>query len=672
MSDIRLPLADEAARLGYRAAWLLVLAFAMALSAWVVPATNYAVPLAAAAATLAAVALCVLVIGGPASMRRRRRAEVLRDLFGNDRRPAYVTDSAGRLVWSNDAGDLDRLLASDLADPSEVVADLRARALAEGSAERRLARTPPRRLTVQQVVGGDLLWRLDDAPAAETEASPVDFEALPLPLIEIDRDGMIVSANLRARGVLKIGEGERVGLHEIVDGLGRSVPKWVFDAFAGLGLARPEVVRASRRTEDMFIQIVLDRAPGSGSNRLMAVMHDATHLKTLEAQMVQSQKMQAIGQLAGGVAHDFNNLLTAIRGHCDLLLLRRDASDPDFADLEQINQNANRAASLVGQLLAFSRKQNLKLESVALRDLLSDLTHLLDRLVGARVTLALNHAPDLPLVRADRRQLEQVIMNLVVNARDAMPNGGRIDISTRSVHLERPLTRDRATVPIGDYVEVSVVDEGTGIPPDVRKKIFEPFFTTKKTGEGTGLGLSTAYGIVKQIGGYIFVDSREGQGTTFTLLFPADAVPLLPVPEAPRPEQAAKDADGAVILLVEDEAPVRAFATRALRLRGYEVIEAEDGESALEIVSDDSVSIDLFVSDVIMPGMDGPTWVRHARERRPDVPVVFMSGYAEESFSGTQALIARSAFIQKPFSLSDLTTIVARQFEMENEPSADG
>ncbi|WP_375262173.1 ATP-binding protein [Palleronia sp.] len=644
----------------------MALSVGVIFSAWAAPSNEYAIPLLAFGVTLAAVSAFLILLGGPVALRRRRRAELLRDLFCNDRRPTYVTDAAGRLVWSNDAGDLDRLLAADLADPSEVIAELRARALAEGSAERRLPRVPSRRLSVQKVSGGDLLWRLDEATVTEGDAL-VDFEGLPLPMIEIDREGMVVSANSRARTLLRIGDAGKVGLYELVDGLGRSVPKWVADAFSGVAIARPEVVRASRRTEDMYVQIILDRAPGSGGERLMAVLQDATHLKTLEAQMVQSQKMQAIGQLAGGVAHDFNNLLTAIRGHCDLLLLRRDASDPDFADLEQINQNANRAASLVGQLLAFSRKQNLKLETVALRDLLSDLTHLLDRLVGARVTLALNHAVDLPLVRADRRQLEQVIMNLVVNARDAMPTGGRIDISTRAMRLEAPLTRDRVTVPVGEYVEVSVVDEGTGIPPEVRKKIFEPFFTTKKTGEGTGLGLSTAYGIVKQTGGYIFVDSRQGQGTTFTLLFPAHTGPLITEAAAPRPAPATKDADGAVILLVEDEAPVRAFAARALRLRGYEVIEAEDGESALEAVLDDAAKIDLFVSDVVMPGMDGPTWVQRARERRPDVPVVFMSGYAEESFSGTQARIARSAFIQKPFSLSDLTSVVSRQLDTGSE-----
>ena len=221
--------------------------------------------------------------------------------------------------------------------------------------------------------------------------------------------------------------------------------------------------------------------------------------------------MQAIGQLAGGVAHDFNNLLTAISGHCDLLLLRHDQGDSDYSDLVQINQNANRAAALVGQLLAFSRKQTLRPEIVDMRDTLSDLTHLLNRLVGEKVNLTLGHDPILKSIRADKRQLEQVLMNLVVNARDAMPDGGDIRIEIESRTLTEPTKRERVTVPAGEYVTVRVVDQGTGISPDKLQKVFEPFFTTKRTGEGTGLGLSTAYGIVKQSGGYIFVDSKLGE-----------------------------------------------------------------------------------------------------------------------------------------------------------------
>ena len=395
---------------------------------------------------------------------------------------------------------------------------------------------------------------------------------------------------------------------------------------------------------------------------LIAVLSDATQLKTLEAQFVQSQKMQAIGQLAGGVAHDFNNLLTAISGHCDLLLLRHDQGDADYSDLIQINQNSNRAAALVGQLLAFSRKQTLRPEVLDMRDTLSDLTHLLNRLVGEKVSLTLSHDPVLKSIRADKRQLEQVLMNLVVNARDAMPEGGEIRIETESRTLITPMSRERVTVPVGEYVTVRVVDHGTGISADKLQKVFEPFFTTKRTGEGTGLGLSTAYGIVKQTGGYIFVDSKLGEGTCFTLLFPV-IVANSDMPTVPKKEKAisAPNHGDGLILLVEDEAPVRAFASRALRLRGYTVLEADSAEAALKTLEDESLNIDLFVTDVVMPGKDGPSWVKEAMLVRPDVRVVFVSGYAEDKLSDTQAKIPNSVFLPKPFSLNELTETVHRQ-----------
>jgi two-component system cell cycle sensor histidine kinase/response regulator CckA len=447
-----------------------------------------------------------------------------------------------------------------------------------------------------------------------------------------------------------------------MEGLGRSITDWLKDNVAGRSTQNSEFLRLKRMDKEIFVQVTLNRITDGGEPALIAVLSDATELKTLEAQFVQSQKMQAIGQLAGGVAHDFNNLLTAISGHCDLLLLRHDQGDPDFSDLVQINQNANRAAALVGQLLAFSRKQTLRPETLNMRDTLADLTHLLNRLVGEKVTLVLTHDPVLAPIRADKRQLEQVLMNLVVNARDAMPNGGEIRIETEGLTLTEPLQRDRAIVPVGEYVTVKVSDDGTGIPQDKQQKVFEPFFTTKRTGEGTGLGLSTAYGIVKQTGGFIFLDSAPGQGTTFTLYFPVlekteePAHAVVPKDTAP----AAKHGDG-VILLVEDEAPVRAFASRALRLRGYTVLEAESAEAALKTLEDESLNVDVFVTDVVMPGMDGPSWVREALKTRPDVRVVFVSGYAEDSFGESQTKIPNSVFLPKPFSLSDLTDTVLRQ-----------
>lgn len=511
-------------------------------------------------------------------------------------------------------------------------------------------------------------------PGEASQAEPTEsfgwnaVEDLPVPLLKITITGEVVGSNREARQLLnhQIAPGTRIG--DIVDGLGRPMVDWLREAAEGRGVSSPEFLRCTGARQDTFVQVLLNPLEGEDkSNNVIAVLNDVTEFKSLEAQFVQSQKMQAIGQLAGGVAHDFNNLLTAISGHCDLLLLRHDQGDQDYGDLIQIHQNANRAASLVGQLLAFSRKQNLRPEVLDMRNTLSDLTHLLNRLVGEKVTLTLNHDPGLVNIRADKRQLEQVMMNLVVNARDAMPTGGEIRIETENVTLGQPLERDRATVPAGDYVMVRVIDEGCGIPPEKLPKIFEPFYTTKRTGEGTGLGLSTAYGIVKQTGGFIFADSSVGTGSVFQIYLPAYDGPI----EQATPKHSIEDSarisvqngDG-VVLLVEDEAPVRAFAARALRLRGYTVLEAEDAETALDMLADPELSVDIFVTDVIMPGMDGPTWVKKALMDRPDTKVVFVSGYAEDAFGDDQADVPNSVFLPKPFSLTDLTATVQQQLHL--------
>jgi len=487
------------------------------------------------------------------------------------------------------------------------------------------------------------------------------FETLPVPMIKLKPSGQILMANRLAVSLLNVQILPDTMLPHVMQGLGRPIADWLQDTAQGQTGSTSEFLRLTRSDSEVFVQVTLSPISENGEKLLLAVMSDATELKTLEAQFVQSQKMQAIGQLAGGVAHDFNNLLTAISGHCDLLLLRHDQGDQDYGDLVQINQNANRAAALVSQLLAFSRKQTLRPEVLDLRDTLSDLTHLLNRLVGEKVTLTLAHDPVLRSVRADKRQLEQVLMNLVVNARDAMPEGGEIRIETELCVLHEPLSRDRATVPAGEYVTVKVGDKGIGIPPDKLPKVFEPFYTTKRTGEGTGLGLSTVYGIIKQTGGYIFVDSVVESGTTFTLYFPAfdggrEEAPVPIQPRAPAPAHG----EG-VVLLVEDEAPVRAFASRALRLRGYTVLEAESAEDALKTLEDPDLAVDIFVTDVVMPGMDGPSWVREAMKTRPDVRVVFVSGYAEGALSGAEVAVPNSVFLPKPFSLSQLTDTVHRQ-----------
>ncbi|MBN2760172.1 MAG: response regulator [Rhodobacteraceae bacterium] len=495
-----------------------------------------------------------------------------------------------------------------------------------------------------------------------------DFEALqhlPVAIALIAPDARLVWFNDETQRLLRLRAGTEPSFCDLFEGLGRPVAEWLADLRAGrLGVAT-EVLRAVNPAGDRFLQVTL--RPYGTDNDLLAIMHDATEFKALEAKFTQSQKMQAIGQLAGGVAHDFNNLLTAISGHCDLILLRHDRSDIDYPDLMQIQQNTNRAAALVRQLLAFSRKQTLQFETLDLHDLLADAIHLLNRLVGERVTLTLRYGPDMPLIRSDKRQFEQVLMNLVVNARDAMPMGGEVVIETEHCSLPNGLSRDRATVPPGNYAVIRVRDEGVGMAPAVLSKVFDPFFSTKRQGEGTGLGLSTVYGIIKQSGGFIFVDSEEGQGTTFSIYFAAQAASDTPAKPVIAPKTNVSTVARSTILLVEDEAPVRSFAARALQLQGHRVLEADCGEAALKILSDPTVRPDVFVTDVIMPGLDGPAWVAEIRDRFPDTPIVFMSGYAEDSRVAAQSSFGKAVFIGKPFSLSEFTQLVNEQVRKLSE-----
>lgn len=512
--------------------------------------------------------------------------------------------------------------------------------------------------------GRSEIYLLPGEGLADDAVTPTNWDAveeLPVPLLKICASGEILSSNREARGLLDHSITSGTRLSDLMSGLGRPLVDWLAEAADGKGDCKPQLLEVIHETKEIHIQVSLHPAGDDETVHVVAVLSDVTEFKNLQLQFVQSQKMQAIGQLAGGVAHDFNNLLTAISGHCDLLLLRHDQGDGDYADLVQIHQNANRAAALVGQLLAYSRKQNLQPEVLDLRNTLSDSTHLLNRLVGEKVTLTLDHDPGLNPIRADKRQLEQVLMNLVVNARDAMPDGGSIRIETENVTLSEALERDRVTVPTGSYVVLRVHDTGMGIPEDKRDKIFEPFWTSKKTGDGTGLGLSTAYGIIKQTGGYIFVDSNVGIGTSFSILIPSHDAPLEIADPVEVVEPVIPTKGNGVVLLVEDEAPVRAFASRALRLRGFTVLEADCAETALEMLSDPDLDVDLFLTDVIMPGKDGPTWVKEALKNRPETKVVFVSGYAEEAFGEDQRSIPNSVFLPKPFSLNELTTTVHSQ-----------
>jgi two-component system cell cycle sensor histidine kinase/response regulator CckA len=388
---------------------------------------------------------------------------------------------------------------------------------------------------------------------------------------------------------------------------------------------------------------------------------DITHQRQVEQQLAQSQKMNAVGQLAGGVAHDFNNVLQAIIGYSDLLLANHRPTDPAFQDIMQIKQNANRAASLVRQLLAFSRRQTLRPEVLHLGDVLSDLSMLLKRLLGERVELEVRHGRDLWPVKADVNQFEQVVVNLAVNARDAMPDGGRVTIRTANIGVDEATRLNLTGMPAADYLLIEVSDTGTGMPADVIDKIFEPFFTTKEVGKGTGLGLSTVFGIVKQSGGFIYVDSTVGKGTTFSIYLPRHVPTPEEIAEAAKPEvvkKPAADMTGqGTILLVEDEDPVRAVNARALTARGYTVLEAASGVEALQIM-EESGPVDLVVSDVVMPEMDGPTLLRELRKRHPTLKVVFVSGYAEDAFKKNLPEGEEFNFLPKPFSLKQLVETV--------------
>tara|TARA_R110000850_G_scaffold22223_10_gene65694 strand:+ start:3574 stop:6015 length:2442 start_codon:yes stop_codon:yes gene_type:complete len=414
---------------------------------------------------------------------------------------------------------------------------------------------------------------------------------------------------------------------------------------------------------------------GLGEAAVLLSIRDNSEESKLKSQVAQATKMQAVGQLAGGVAHDFNNILTAIIGHCDLMLLRHAPGDSDYDDIQQVKNNSNRAAGLTRQLLAFSRQQTLRPQVLQLPDVVADVSNLLKRLLDETIELEVRHGRNLGLVRADPGQLEQVIINLGVNARDAMPNGGKISISTQAVVASDVRALKSEILPVGDYTALTFSDSGSGIPPHVIGKIFEPFFTTKAVGKGTGLGLSTVYGIIKQSGGYIFADSKPGEGTTFSIYFPvhrptAEDEARATLASPPVKATATKELWGTGhILLVEDEDMVRAVAERALTRQGYTVVTASEGEEALGLLAqaDEDERFDMIVSDVVMPNMDGPTMARHVRKKYPDLPILFMSGYAEEQLRKSIDL-DKVNFLPKPFSVAQIAEAVGKTLAEHAKP----
>jgi two-component system cell cycle sensor histidine kinase/response regulator CckA len=474
-------------------------------------------------------------------------------------------------------------------------------------------------------------------------------------------DGTIVEANA-ALATMVGANPARVSGRSIFDGLVDQTIQTTRARLSSLGVGdvsrAPVEVRFrndDKRTAQLFAsRVTSDEAAGVA---YAVYLIDTTGQTSLERQYAQGQKMQAIGQLAGGIAHDFNNLLTVINGVAELLLQRHPPGDPAFADLNTVHNTGVRAASLVRQLLAFSRQQTLEPVVLNLTDLVADWTVTLRRLIGDRVKLKVEHGRDLWPVLADQHQLGNALINLAVNARDAMPSGGTLAVRTFNRTLvENTTFSGDVLVPPGDYVVIEVEDSGVGIPTENLSKIFDPFFTTKDPGKGTGLGLASVYGIVKQTGGFIFPESEVGKGTVFRIYLPRH----MPLPEAAAPKEekapAPRDLTGVgTILLVEDEDAVRDFAVRALSMRGYKVIDASGGEEALELIEEHAAEIDLVISDVVMPGMDGPALVKEIRKSNPAMRVIFMSGYAEGAFRNAGDKPEDCHFISKPFSLKALT-----------------
>ncbi|MCJ7422237.1 hybrid sensor histidine kinase/response regulator [Sphingomicrobium astaxanthinifaciens] len=488
------------------------------------------------------------------------------------------------------------------------------------------------------------------------------LELLPLGLALVDRDGRFLTMNAAFRLAGGIGE-ERVSYPGdlVVKEDKAIVADTVRRHARGPAMSGDIAVRLSINPKEP-VALTVAGLRGIGDAAVLLLLKDNSEEAKLKRQIAQATKMQAVGQLAGGVAHDFNNILTAIIGHCDLMLMRHTPGDSDYGDIQQIKSNSNRAAGLTRQLLAFSRQQTLRPQVLQLADVVAEVSHLLKRLLGETVELKVKHGRDVGLVRADPGQLEQVIVNLAVNARDAMmeKGGGILTIQTYPVRADQVADIGSEILPVADYSALSISDTGSGIPPAVLGKIFEPFFTTKEVGKGTGLGLSTVYGIVKQSGGYIFADSKVGEGTSFVIYLPVhevtEAAPVRAGGKT-KDEQEEELWGQGTILLVEDEPMVRTVAERALTRHGYTVLTATNGEEALEILEKTDEEIALLVSDVVMPMMDGPTMGREARKDRPGLPILFMSGYAEEQLRKSID-IDNVDFLPKPFSVQELAEAV--------------
>jgi two-component system cell cycle sensor histidine kinase/response regulator CckA len=484
------------------------------------------------------------------------------------------------------------------------------------------------------------------------------LSTLPLGLALVDRDGRFLFANEAFVRVLGV-EADILPTYpaDLVINEDKGAVLESIRRYSRGSMASGDIAIRLKERPDEVIALSIAAVRGLGEAAVLLGLKDNKEEILLKRQVAQQTKMESIGQLAGGVAHDFNNILTAIIGYCDLMLLRHQPGDGDYDDIQQIKNNSNRAASLTRQLLAFSRQQTLRPQILQIANVVADVANLLKRLLGETVQLEVHHGAGVGAVRADPGQLEQVIVNLGVNARDAMPKGGIVHIRTAAISQREVAAMDREFLPVGDYVQLSVQDSGVGIPKENLSKIFEPFFTTKELGKGTGLGLSTVYGIVKQSGGYIFADSQPGKGTRFDIFLPVYRG------HAPAPDSGKRETyiqkefwGSGRILIVEDEDMVRAVAERALVRQGYDVETASDGEQALKLFADGK-RYDLVISDVVMPNLDGPSMAQQLRKNYGDVRLLFISGYAEEQLRETISL-DNVAFMAKPFSVQQIAEAV--------------
>ncbi|HEX5211735.1 MAG TPA: response regulator [Pseudolabrys sp.] len=522
-----------------------------------------------------------------------------------------------------------------------------------------------------------VLNRAKDAGSDPQRAAEVRFmrffQNTPMAIATVDKTGRIARSNARfASTFVDMLKGDERSILAVVAERDRAALEAAIrkaaDGQTEIAPVEAALVGTGERWATFFVSAV-EEEDRDGEAAIVYAL-ETTAQRTLENRIYQQQKMESVGQLAGGIAHDFNNVLSVIMMAADFLLNAHKPTDPGFQDIIQIKQNANRGAALVRQLLAFSRKQTLRPQVLDLNETLNDLTMLLRRLIGEKVTLTTAFGRDLWPVKADISQFEQVIVNLAVNARDAMSDGGKLTVRTANVPASESGALAYKGMPNADHVLVEVSDTGTGIPPDIVDKIFEPFFSTKEVGKGTGLGLSTVYGIVKQTGGFIYVNSVPGN-TSFRIFLPRYVAgaeeALAQVAEAPAiasgaPAAAAKAASAdltgqGTILLVEDEEGLRALNARGLASRGYTVLEASNGVDAIEVLEREG-DVDLVVSDVVMPEMDGPTLLKELRRRNPSVKVIFVSGYAEEAFQKNLPEQEQYEFLAKPFTLKQLVSKV--------------